>query len=103
MPMNLRLFSSLREQRCGQITVARIRKQNDNILARVLRTLCQLNRRKDRRAGRNADQNALAASNLASGRKRILVLDRNHFVVYLRVQYIRNKACLLYTSDAADE
>ena len=83
------LFS---KQRGGQVTVAGIGQQNNNGLALVFGTLCQLDASPHSSAGRNANQYALRMTNLFAGGKSVVVLNGDDFVIDLGVQNIGHKA-----------
>ena len=90
---NLRLFcDSVRKQRRGQIAVAGIGQEDDDVLARVLGPLGHLDGRPQGRAGGNADEDALGPADELAGGKRIFVLDRDDLVIDLGVQHVGDEA-----------
>lgn len=83
---------SVLKQRCRQIAVAGIGKQDDDVLACVFGTLRKPDRRICRRTGGNADQHAFLFADELAGRERILVRYRDDLVVDAGIEYVRNKA-----------
>ena len=67
----MRLF---RKQRGGQVAVAGIGQQNNDILAGVLRALCQLDSSPDGSTGGDAYQHAFLVADQTAGGKGIIVL-----------------------------
>lgn len=64
---------SFSKQRGGQITVAGVGQQDDDVLACVLGTLCQLDGSPDSSTGRDAHQNAFLVADQAAGGKGVVI------------------------------
>ena len=89
---------SFSKQRGGQITVAGVGQQDDDVLACVLGTLCQLDGSPDSSTGRDAHQNAFLVADQAAGGKGVVIFDGDDLVVDLGVQHVGDEAC----ADALD-
>ena len=89
------LFS---KQRGGQITVAGVGQQDDDVLACVLGALCQLDGSPDSSTGGDAHQNAFLVADQAASGKGVVIFDGNDLVVDLGVQHVGDEAC----ADALD-
>ena len=86
----MRLFS---KQRGGQVTVAGIGQQNNDVLACVLRALCQLDGSPDGSTGGDAYQHAFLVADQTAGGKGVVVLHGDDLVIDGGVQHVRHKAC----------
>ena len=75
-----------------EVAVAGIGEEDDDGLALIFRTLGQLNCCVERRAGGNADQNALFSADEPAVCKRVLVRNGDDLVIDLRVEHIGDKA-----------
>ena len=82
----------LREHGSGEVALAGIREQGDNGVACIFRSLGQLRRRKDRRAGRNADEQALLPRQRAAGGKGVLIFHGEDLVIDGGVERLRHEA-----------
>ena len=89
---------SIRKQRRGEVAVAGIRQQDHNGLARIFRPLCQLDRRPDGSACRNAHEDSLCLADLLTDGKGVLIFNRDDLVIDLRIQHLGDKA----SADALD-
>ena len=85
-------YSLFSKQRGGQVTVAGIGQQSNDLLACVLGALCQLQRSPDRSTGRDTHQNAFLVADETAGRKGILIGHGDDLIVDLGIQHIRHKA-----------
>ena len=91
-------YSLFGKQRGGQVTVAGIGQQSNDLLACVLGALCQLQRSPDRSTGRDTHQNAFLVADQAAGGKGVVIFDGDDLVVDLGVQHVGDEAC----ADALD-
>ena len=89
---------SFSKQRGGQITVAGVGQQDDDVLAGVLGALCQLDGSPDSSTGGDAHQNAFLVADQAAGGKGVVIFDGDDLVVDLGVQHVGDEAC----ADALD-
>ena len=87
----LRLF---RKQRGGQVAVAGVGQQNNDILACVLRALCQLDGGPDGSTGGDAHQHAFLVTDQTAGSESVVVLHGDDLVIDGGVQHVRHKAVL---------
>ena len=83
---------SVREQRGGEVTVAGIREEDDDGLARVLRALGQLHGGMQGRTGGDADQHALFSADELAGGKGVFIGDGKDLVIDPGVEHIGDEA-----------
>ena len=81
------------KKRCGQVSLACIRKQHHNILSFVLRSFRKLCCRIYCCSRGYANEKSVALCNLSCLVKSGLILHRNHLIHYIHAHDLWNKAC----------